>query len=165
MPDSKHEILTTARFYVGLFLDGSDDEVDGYFQECKGFKVSQEVIECPEVTPQAWGNASHGYLSTVKIPGPIKINNLTLVRSLRSSRTLWNWLDAIRNGGWIDQRRDGAIVIYRNDASEGARFAFEKAWPASYKCSDVKASGSDLAIEELELVCEGFERIEPGGSS
>ncbi len=162
MSKQTHEILTTSRFYVGLYLEDSDEAVDGYFQECKGLKASQDVIECPEVVPLAWGNASHGRLSNVKIPGNIKVNNLTLVRSMRSSRTLWNWLLAVQQGQWAAQRRNGQIVIYRQDASEGARFVFEKAWPASYKCSDVKASGGDLAVEELELACEVFERVDAG---
>lgn len=165
MAKPAHEILTTARFYVGLFLDGSDEAVDGYFQECKGLKASQDVIECPEVVPLAWGRASHGQFSNVKIPGNLKLSNITLVRSLRSSKTLWNWLFAVQNGAWAEQRRDGAIVIYRQDASEGARFAFERAWPSSYKCSDVTATGSDLAVEELEIVCEVFERVDPGGET
>ena len=160
MSKPTHEILTTSRFYVGLFLDGSDDAVDGYFQECKGFKVSQDIIECPEVVPLAWANASHGRVSNVKIPGNLKLSNITLIRSLRSSQTLWNWLTAVQSGDWAEQRRDGAIVIYRQDASEGARFVFEKAWPASYKCSDVSATGSELAVEELELACEIFERVD-----
>lgn len=157
-----HEILTTSRFYVGLFLDGSDEAVDGFFQECKGMKTSQDVIECPEVTPLTWGNASHGRVTNTKMPGNLKLSNITLVRSLRSSRTLWQWLMDVQEGAWAQQRRNGAIVIYRQDASEGARFVFERAWPASYKCSDVKASGGDLAVEELELACEVFERVELG---
>ena len=165
MSKQTHEILTTSRFYVGLYLENSDDAVDGYFQECKGLKASQDVIECPEVVPLAWGNASHGRFSNVKIPGNIKVNNLTLVRSMRSSRTLWNWLLAVQQGQWAAQRRNGQIVIYRQDASEGARFVFENAWPASYKCSDVKASGGDLAVEELELACEVFERVDPGSEN
>ena len=162
MSKQTHEILTTSRFYIGLYLENSDEAVDGYFQECKGLQTSQAVIECPEVVPLAWGNASHGRLSNVKIPGNVKINNLTLVRSMRSSRTLWNWLLAVQQGQWATQRRNGQIIIYRQDASEGARFVFEKAWPASYKCSDIKASGGDLAVEELELACEVFERVDPG---
>ncbi|MGD1942389.1 MAG: phage tail protein, partial [Leptolyngbyaceae cyanobacterium] len=85
--------------------------------------------------------------------------------SLRSSKTLWNWLTAVQQGQWAEQRRDGAIVIYRQDATEGARFVFERAGPASYKCSDVSASGGELAGEELELACEVFERVDPGDTT
>lgn len=158
------EILTNSRFYVGLFLDGSQDPVDAFFRECKGFKYSQEVVEIEEVTPQAWGaaeaNAKVGRLITTKLPGNLKLNNFTLVRSLTASQTLWKWMAAVQEGGWAQQRRNGFLVVYRNSAEEGARFVFENAWPASYKFSDVKAGGKDLAIEELEIVCELFERVE-----
>ena len=32
------ELLTTARFYLELKLDGSQEPIDGYFMECQGFK-------------------------------------------------------------------------------------------------------------------------------
>ncbi|NJK99242.1 MAG: phage tail protein [Spirulinaceae cyanobacterium SM2_1_0] len=158
------EILTNSRFYVGLSLDGSQDPVDAFFRECKGFKYSQEVVEIQEVAPEAWGSADAsakmGRLVTTKLPGQIKLNNFTLVRSLTASQTIWKWIKAVQEGGWAQQRRNGFLVVYRNNAEEGARFVFENAWPTSYKFSDVKAGGSDLAIEELEIACELFERVE-----
>ncbi len=158
------EILTNSRFYVGLFLDGSQEPVDAFFRECKGFKYTQEVVEIPEVTPDAWGGpdatAKVGRLLITKMPGKLKLNNFTLIRSLTASQTMWNWIQAVQNGGWAQQRRNGFLVVYRNSAEEGARFVFENAWPTSYKFSDVKAGGSDLAIEELEIACEVFERVE-----
>jgi phage tail-like protein len=156
------EILTTSRFYVGLFLDGSQEPVDGFFQECKGFKYSQDIIEVSEVTPQPWAKAKSGRVMTTKIPGNSQISNLTLVRCLTASDTLWDWIKAVQDGGWAKQRRDGALVIYRQSAEEGARFVFERAWPVEYKVSDVKAGSNSLAIEELQLACEVFERVAPG---
>ncbi|HBE18367.1 MAG TPA: phage tail protein, partial [Cyanobacteria bacterium UBA11367] len=46
------ELLINSRFYIELKLDGSQEPVDAYFMECKGFKHSQEVIEVCEVTPK-----------------------------------------------------------------------------------------------------------------
>lgn len=160
MPDPKFtEILTTSRFYVELKLDGSQDPVDAYFKECKGFKYSQELIEIPEVAPLAWGAAKQGRVVITKMPGNIKLSNFTLVRSLRTSQTLWTWIKVVQEGNWAKQRRDGSLVIYKTSAKEGARFNFKRAWPVSYKFSDVKADGSDLGIEELEIACEEFERV------
>jgi phage tail-like protein len=157
------EMLTNSRFYVGLFLDGSQDPVDAFFQECKGFKYTQEVIEVYEVSPQPWGQAKLGRVINSKIPGNLKLNNFTLIRSLTASDTLWNWIKLVQEGEWDRQRRDGALVIYDQSAREGARFAFERAWPTSYRFSDVKAAGKDIAIEELQVVCEVFDRVPPGG--
>lgn len=153
------EILTVSRFYVGLNLDGSVDPVDGYFMECKGFKYTQNVIELAEVFPQKWGKATRGQVIRTKMPGNEKVNNINLRRGLSSSMTLWKWIKAVQTGNWADQLRDGNLVIYRQDGSEGARFAFEGAWPVSYNISDSVVSGSDLAFEELELAVETFVRI------
>ncbi len=159
------EILTTSRFYVGLFLDGSQEPVDAFFQECKGFKYTQEVIDVYEVSPQPWRKAQMGRILNTKVPGNVKLSNLTLVRSLTASQTLWRWVSSLQAGEWAKQRRNGALVIYTQEAQEGARFVFEGAWPTGYRISDVKAAGKDVAIEELQLVCEVFERVAPGGSS
>ncbi|MCW6038097.1 phage tail protein [Spirulina subsalsa FACHB-351] len=160
MSDSKFtEILTTSRFYVELKLDGSQDPVDAYFKECKGFKYSQELVEIPEVTPLGWGAAKQGRIVMTKMPGYVKLSNFTLTRSLRTSQTLWNWIKVVQEGNWAKQRRDGSLVIYKTSSKEGARFNFKRAWPVSYKCSDVKADGAELGIEELEIACEEFERV------
>lgn len=156
------EILTTCRFYLELKLDGSKDSVDGYFMDCSGFKTAQEVIEVCEVTPQKWGKDgnSRGRVIRTKIPGNVTHTNLTLRRGLTVSMTLWNWLQAVQDGNWGEQRRDGSLVIYNQAAEEQFRFEFQGAWPVSYTISDVKATGGDLEVEEIEVTVEGLKRID-----
>lgn len=153
------EILTVCRFYVGLELDGSSDPVDAYFMECKGFKYTQDLIEIAEVFPQPWANANRGRVMRTKIPGNVKVNNVTLRRGLSSSTTLWQWIEDVQNGQWKGKSKNGFLVIYRQDGVEGARFAFERAWPVNYHIADSIVSGTDLAFEELELAVETFVRI------
>lgn len=156
------EILTTSRFYLELKLDGSKEPVDGYFMECQGFQTTQEVIEIAEVTPQKWGkngNATGRVLRT-KIPGNMTYSNLTLRRGLTISMTMWNWLTAVQDGKWSEQRRDGSLVIYNQAAKEQFRLEFKRAWPTSYKIADVSASGSEHEIEEIEVVVEELKRVE-----
>ena len=156
---SLFEILSACRFYVGLHLDGSRDDVDGYFMECKGFKYSQDVITHNEVFPKKWGKASRGQVICTKLPGNNNVDNFSLRRGLTASTTLWDWISAVNGGSWATQYRNGFLTIYRQDGSEGARFAFEGAWPVSYNVTDSMASGTDLACEELEITCETFERV------
>jgi phage tail-like protein len=157
------EILTVSRFYVELKLDGSIEPIDAYFMECKGFKYTQTAIELAEVFPQAWGNekskASRGRVLRTKMPGNAKVNNISLRRGLSSSMTLWKWVHAVETGQWASQLKNGHLAIYRQDGKEGARFAFERAWPVSYTIADSTVSGSELAFEELELAVETFVRI------
>lgn len=156
------EILTACRFYVELTLDGSKDGVDGLFMECKGFKVAQEVVEFTEVFPEPWGKAKRGMLYTSKLPGAkTTIDNISLRRGLSGSETLWNWLNAVQEGNWEKQRRNGSITVYRQNGNMGALFQFENAWPISYSVTDNAASSSELACEELEIACEVFKRVSP----
>lgn len=160
------EILTTCRFYLELKLDGSNDSVDGYFMECSGFKVTQQVIEVCEVTPQKWGKdgEASGRVISTKIPGNTTYTNITLRRGLMTSMTLWNWLDSVQEGNWAKQRRDGSLTLYNQSANDSFRFEFKRAWPTSYKISDLNASGSELGVEEIEMAIEELKRIQVGSN-
>lgn len=155
------ELLTTARFYLELKLDGSQEPIDGYFMECQGFKRSQEMVEICEVTPQKWGkhNAKTGRVVRTKIPGNPKSENIILRRGMTISLTMWKWFKAVEEGDWAKQRRDGDLVIYNQGAEERARFRFQGAWPMSYKIADVKAGSNEFEVEELELSVDEFTRI------
>ncbi|MBD2123526.1 phage tail protein [Trichocoleus sp. FACHB-262] len=166
MVTPQYEILTNSRFYLEITLADSQECIDGYFMECHGFKRSQEVISICEVTPQKWGreDAKVGRVLRTKLPGNSKSENIILKRGLCVSGTLWRWFKAVEVGNWRDQRRDGDITIYDQHADAKARFRFLKAWPVSYKISDLKAAGSEFEVEELELAVEEFIRVNPQGN-
>jgi phage tail-like protein len=94
-----------------------------------------------------------------KIPGNIKTNNITLRRGMTSSRTIWNWFDAVQSGK-RDQQRNGSLTIYDQAGKAQALFSFQRAWPLSYVLTDVNASSNDIEIEEIEIVVEEFKREE-----
>ena len=155
------EVLTACRFYLELKLDGSQEPVDGYFMECQGFKVSQDIIEVCEVTPQQWGQHNEaGHLIRTKIPGNVKVNNITLKRGLTISQTLWKWFKDVQEGNWEKQRRNGHLTIYDQAGAIGAEFSFKGAWPTSYSIADVSASSGEVEVETVELACEVFVRDE-----
>jgi phage tail-like protein len=153
------ELLTNSRFYLELSLDGSDESVDATFRDCKGFKNTQDIIEACEVTPQKWGQASRGAVVRTKIPGNIKYTNLILSRGLSSSKTLWNWFEAVQEGNWAKQRRDGSLNVYDQAGGLQARYEFSRAWPARYSIADVSAGGAELEIEEMEIAVEALKRV------
>jgi phage tail-like protein len=153
------EILTNSRFYLELSLDGSNDAVDARFMECKGFKTAQDVIEVCEVTPQQWGAASRGQIVRTKVPGNRKTGNLTLRRGITTSMTIWNWFEAIHQGNWARQRRDGSLNLYDQAGALQARFEFRRGWASNYTIADVNVSGSDFEIEEMEVAVEEFRRV------
>jgi phage tail-like protein len=155
------ELLATSRFYLELQLKDSNDAVDAYFMECKGFETSQEIIEICEVTPQMWGKdgKSRGRIIRTKIPGNISYTNLTLRRGLTVSMTVWNWLEAIQQGSWAVERRDGSLTLYDQGAQAQVRFEFKRAWPVSYSISDLSVSSGELEIEELQVAVEELKRV------
>jgi phage tail-like protein len=153
------EFLTSSRFYVELLLGGSGS-VDGSYRECTGFQYSLDVIEIAEVSPQKWGtkNATKGKVIRTKIPGNYKVDTkIVLRRCISSSMTLWQWVTKVE-GDWGKNRKDGSLTICKQDSTLGAIYNFYNAWPASYVIGDVDASGNELLVEEIEMVCENLER-------
>ncbi|MCP2730637.1 phage tail protein [Limnofasciculus baicalensis] len=155
------EILMNCRFYFELHLEGSNESVDAFFMECKGFKTSQQVIEICEVTPNKWGASGNavGEVVRTKIPGNLSFTNMTLRRGLTLSMTLWNWLESVQTGNWKKQRRDGSIQLYTHGAKEEFRFEFKRAWPVSYNITDLKSDPGEIEMEELEIAVEELKRI------
>ena len=152
------EILTNNRFFIELKLEGSQEPVDAYFMDCKGFKNSQDVIEVCEVTPQRWGAAKFGQVVRTKVPGNVKTNNITLRRGMTKSATMWKWFEAVQEGNWAKQRRDGSLSIYDQASQPQAIFQFLGAWPVSYVVSDLSSASGDVEIEEMEIAVESFTR-------
>jgi phage tail-like protein len=163
----KYELLASSRFYVELKLTNSKDEIDGYFMECVGLKRSYEVISACEVVPQKWGSkdAKVGRVLRTKLPGNNKSENIILKRGLCISDTFWRWFKAMEEGKWGDRRQENVILtIYDQHADARARFCCSRAWPLSYKITDLKASSSEFELEEVELAVEEFFRIEIEGN-
>jgi phage tail-like protein len=172
----QYEILTNSKFYIQVALPGSYTEIDGYFMECQGFKRSYEVISACEVTPEAWGrnNAKVGRVQRTKIPGNSKHENIILKRGLCISTTMWQWFKSIENGEWgtwgrskketTSRKETLMLTIYNQHAEAKAKFCCTNVWPVSYKISDLKASGSDFEVEEVELAVESFMRLKVEGN-
>ena len=161
MTSDDYELLTSSRFYLELRVDGSDDRIDGYFTECAGFERTQEVIEFCQVTPQKWGKDSNavGRVIRNKMPGNSKSSNLILRRGMTTSKMFWEWFNAVEQGNWAKQRRNGDLTLYDQGGDEKARFRFSGAWPIKYKIGDVGASKAEFEIEEVELAVDEFKRI------
>jgi phage tail-like protein len=154
---SNIEFLTAHNFYLELTLDGSG-QADAVFLECQGFQCTQDIIEVCEVTSNKWGQAQKGLPVRTKVPGNVKIGNLTLRRGASSSLTFWKWFEAVQEGMWAKQRKDAALIIFDKASQPQARYELSGAWPTNYKIADVNARSNELELEELEIAFEGFKR-------
>ena len=125
-------------------------EIDGVtvagFSECSGLSSEVAVIEYRE------GGDRSG---TRKLPGLRKFTNITLKRGLTSSRELWHWHTTVANG--TPDRRNGRIVLLDGERQPVAAFRFVNGWIAKWEGPTLKATGTDIAIESIEIVHEGLD--------
>jgi phage tail-like protein len=55
-------------------------------------------------------------------------------------------------------RKNGAFVMHNTKGEAAARWEFVNAWPRAITGPGADAGNSEVAIEELEIVCEGYKR-------
>lgn len=90
-------------------------------------------------------------------PGILKYSNVTLRRGTTESHIFVDWMKALYNG--IAPRKTVVITLIDDEMKEVASWQLEKAWPTKYTAPDFSGTSSEVAIESLELVCEGITRI------
>lgn len=133
-----------ARYYVEI-----DSITQAGFSEATIPDTTQDPIEYRE------GNE----IPTVrKLPGLIKYGNVTLKWGTTDSMDLYNWRKLVEEGKMGDARRTMAIVVLDEEGNDAARWEFVNAWPTKYDAPDLNATGSDVAIETLEICHEGMVR-------
>jgi phage tail-like protein len=129
-------------------------EIDGItragFTECTVPDSTQDPIEYRE------GNEG---FTVRKIPGLIKYGNLTLKWGTTDTMELYEWRKQVEECKMADARRNVAVVLLDDEGSAKARWEFFMAWPTKYDAPDLNATGSDIAVETLEIACEGMTRV------
>ncbi len=90
-----------------------------------------------------------------KIPTIYKVGDITLKRGLLGSLDIWAWVEDVRKGK-MDAEATVAIVLMNEDRSnqEVATWTLEGARPSKWTGPTLSAKGTDVAMEELVLVCE-----------
>ena len=127
-------------------------EIDGIarasFQECSGLDSSQDPIEYRE--------GGEGSLSTRKLPGLVKYSNITLKNGITDDQSLWDWRKKVADGKI--ERKNGSIVLMDDERTEVMRWNFRDGWPTKWTGPTFNASGSEIAVETLEIAHEGLEK-------
>jgi phage tail-like protein len=135
-------------FFSYNFLVELDGITRATFQEVSGLEATIDPIEYRE----------GGQNTTVrKLPGVTKYGNIMLKWGMTSDTELYDWHRQAVLGNV--QRRNGSIIVLDRQGSEVARWNFVDAWPTKYHVPDFKSTGNETAIETLELVHEGVERV------
>ena len=93
-----------------------------------------------------------------KLPGLIKYSNVVLKWGITESMELFEWYKRITEGKINSNRKAVSILLLDEEGNEATRWDFSEAWPTKYDAPDLNATGNEVAIETLELVCEGMIR-------
>ncbi|CQR52260.1 MULTISPECIES: phage tail protein [Haloferax] len=87
--------------------------------------------------------------------GPLVLEVGVTDRSLELSE----WRTLVEQGKMDEARRDAAVVLLDATGNPAARWVFREAWPSKYDAPRLDAMASEVAVERLVVVHEGFARI------
>lgn len=146
MPDT-HGPRRATRFLV---------EIDGIakagFSRCRLPSSSTDVVEYRE------GNESP---TPRKLTGLNRFGPLVLEGGVTDdSVALFEWHLRVQEGKVDEARRDVAVVLLDQEGEPAGRWELVRAWPARYEGPVLDANRSAVAIETLEIVCEGVRRVD-----
>jgi phage tail-like protein len=95
----------------------------------------------------------NGYMH--KRAGPAKYpSNLILKKGITDNTELWTWYSKVLQGKI--ERKSFDVVLMDSAGSEQRRWTFQNAYPVKWAGPDLKAQGSEVAIESIELAHEGL---------
>jgi phage tail-like protein len=135
--------LVSFRFRVEI-----DNLIQAGFAECSGLQVETELEEVREGGENAF---------QYKLLKGSKYVNLTLKRGMTDSDLLWNWHKDVVNGKV--QRKMVYVVLLDPEGQETWRWSLQEALPVKWTGPELKADGSTVAIESLELAHHGFSEV------
>ncbi len=134
------------KFNYKVLIDNSEE---AGFSEVSAPDISSDPVEYRE------GNMAG--ITPGKQPGILKYSNVTLKRGVTDSQVFVDWMKTVQEGKVT--RKTVVITLLDDSMAEVASWQLEKAWPTKYTAPDVNATSNEVAIESLELVCEGLTRI------
>jgi len=144
-----HESEPLVGSNFGLEFDG---KLVGYFTECGGLGSENFVVEHRVVD-------KYGNELIQKIPGRLKWTNIVLKRGITSDMSMWDWRRLVEQGMINDARVNGAIIMFNQEYVEIARWNFQNGWPVRITGPCIDAQSNEYAVEEVEIVHEGLERV------
>ncbi len=118
----------------------------GGFSEVSGLTEEVHASDCRDGGPMREVGR--------RLPGTKKAARLTLRRGMTQSKKLLDWCQAALKGE--KKLVSGSIVLVDDARQVKLRWRFSNAVPIKYEGPGLQAAGTDVAIETLELSCEGL---------
>jgi len=126
-------------------------ELDGItragFHEASGLDSDQAPIEYREGTDP---------LTPRKLPGLVKYSNISLKWGIAQDSELWDWRQHAMDGKVT--RKNGSVVLMNDAGDEVRRWNFRDGWPTKWTGPTFNATGTDVAIETLDIAHEGLSK-------
>lgn len=117
------------------------------FSEVSGLNIENKIIEYRDgISPE---------YSKIKMPGMREFSNITLKRGVfKGDNEFYKWLNTIALNN-VD-RRDLTISLLNEKHEPVVVWKVNNAFPVKIQSTDLKADGSEAAIEQLDLAHEGL---------
>lgn len=148
MAEFRERPYSQFKFLVDLGT-GDTESAKAGFQEVTGLGMEINVAEYRA------GNEKPN--SFRKITGTYKVPDVTFKRGVIGSLDMYKWLDQVRSGAQ-DALRTVVIQLQNEDHSAIAQeWKLTNARPIKYTGPSLNGKGTDVAVEELVLACEGLD--------
>ncbi len=117
------------------------------FSEVSGLNIENKIIEYRDgVSPE---------FSKIKMPGMREYSNITLKRGVfKGDNEFYKWLNTISLN--TVERRDITISLLNETHDPVVVWKVHNAFPLKIQSTDLKADGSEVAIEQIDLAHEGL---------
>ena len=117
------------------------------FSEISGLNIENKVIEYRDgISPE---------YSKIKMPGMREYSNITMKRGVfKGDNEFYNWLNTIALN--TVERRDLTISLLNEAHEPVVVWKVANAFPIKVQSTDLKADGSEVAIEQVDLAHEGL---------
>lgn len=125
-------------------IDGIDR---GGFRECSGLDATVDPIEYREGTDAR---------TPRKLLGMAKYSNISLKWGVSDDTELWDWI--VRSIEGEPVRKNGSVVLMDDRGEEKMRWNFREGWATKWTGASFNATGTEVAIETLDIAHEGIAR-------
>jgi phage tail-like protein len=117
------------------------------FSEVSGLNIENKIIEYRDgVSPE---------YSKIKMPGMREYSNITMKRGVfKGDNEFFKWLNTISLN--TVERRDLTISLLNEKHEPVVVWKVHNAFPIKVQSTDLKADGSEVAVEQIDLAHEGL---------
>ena len=147
MAESKDALIAS---YFYLEITG---KLTGAFREVTGLGSENAVVEQKE-------RGADGKFVLKKLPGTLKWNDITLKQGMTDSMDMWKWRKMVEEGDVAKARANGSITMMDTTGKAVAKWTLINCWPSKITGPMGKADGNEVAVQEMVLALEGYERTQ-----